>query len=72
MALPLTMLPSEDIYWTSTEARLLFMPTIDEADSKEAVDNQILLLEEALSTPFSYLNVVEFLGDVTDVVKQRG
>jgi hypothetical protein len=48
------------------------MPTIDEADSKEAVDNQILLLEEALSTPFSYLNVVEFLGDVTDVVKQRG
>ncbi len=48
------------------------MPTIDEADSKEAVDNQILLLEEALSTPFSYLNVVEFLGDVTDVDAMEG
>jgi hypothetical protein len=41
LALPSTVLPSEDIYWTSTEARLLFMPTIDEADSKEAIDNQI-------------------------------
>jgi hypothetical protein len=46
----------------STQAQLLFMPTIDEADSREANNNQILLLEEALSTPFSYLNVVEFLG----------
>jgi hypothetical protein len=29
-------------------------------------------LEEGLSTPFSYLNVVEFLGDVTDVDAMEG
>jgi hypothetical protein len=45
------------------------MPTIDEANSKEANNNQILLFEEALGTPFSYLNVVEFLVEFTDVDK---
>jgi hypothetical protein len=50
------------------------MPTVDEAeaDSKEATGNQILLLEEVLGTPFSYLNVAEFLGDVTDVDAVEG
>ncbi len=66
LELPLqTVVPSESesVYWTSTEARDLAVPNVHELEAKVAVDNQINTLDEAGSTPLSYLNVDDVFGE---------
>jgi hypothetical protein len=54
----------EDYYWHSTEAAKLFLPTPGASSCLVAADNQICVLEDALASPLSYLNVVDIMGDI--------
>jgi len=54
------------LYWHSTEAAKLFLPAANEENCLVAIDNQISVLEEAISAPLSYLVVVDFIGEPAD------
>jgi hypothetical protein len=55
---------TEYYYWHSTEAAKLFLPASGESNCLVAVNNQICLLEDALAAYFSYLNIVDIMGEV--------
>jgi len=49
-------------YWSSKEARNIFLPIGDELDALEAIKNQIESLKDALSGPRDYLTIVDVPG----------
>ena len=56
-------LTTESLYWNSTEAAKLFLPTADEENCLVAIENQISVLQDAISAPLSYLTVVDCIGE---------
>jgi hypothetical protein len=54
------------LYWNSTEAAKLFLPTTDEENCLVAIENQISVLHDAISAPIGYLTVVDCIGEAVD------
>jgi hypothetical protein len=52
------------LYWNSTEAAKLFMPTLEKANCLVAIDNQIAVLQDAMDAPLSIMTVVDIVGKV--------
>jgi hypothetical protein len=52
------------LYWNSTEAEKLLLPTPEEANCLVAIDNLIAVLRSAMDAPSSILTVVDIIGKV--------
>mmetsp|Transcript_336 Transcript_336/g.499 ORF Transcript_336/g.499 Transcript_336/m.499 type:complete len:173 (-) Transcript_336:25-543(-) len=59
---PPKLITDKLLYWNSTEAAKLFLPAAKEENCLVAIDNQIFVLQDALSAPLSYLTVVDYIG----------
>ncbi len=56
-------------YWSSKEAKNIFLLIGDELDALEAVKNQIELLKNALCGPLDYLTLVDINGSDANVAE---